>query len=115
MTANRKRKGDAAEALVSEHYSQVGGVCFPLSPNYPGVDIIWLWHGIVSLLEVKGRKQSANEKAEALEKLLVAVDKVRKSHGFKAIRAELWEKVDDKSGRHWLLTNALTNESTVVR
>ena len=109
MTSNRKRKGDKAEAEIAKYYESLGGVTVPLSPSYPGTDIIWFWHGIVTVAEVKGRKQSRVEKHEAICKVLGLALKVKLAGGFKAVRSELWEKLDDG---HWLLTNALTNETS---
>src|SRR3990167_595894 len=72
---NRKDKGDKAERARQAYWEAMGAVVFPVSPNYPGVDlIVFRMDGSVMLSEVKGQRAKLGPKAraEARERLYAA-------------------------------------------
>jgi len=72
--SQRKRKGDAAENARQKYWEKRGGKVFPISPNYPGVDLVMFLPGRIVLSEEKGQKRNltAREKQEAIDKLVDA-------------------------------------------
>jgi hypothetical protein len=73
--SSRKDKGDAAERARQRYWEVLGAVVFPVSPSYPGVDlIVFRQDGVIVLSEVKGQKAKLYGKAKAdiLRKLRVA-------------------------------------------
>jgi len=80
MTANRKRLGDAAEAAIAHRLELAGEVVFPLSPSYPGVDLLSIQvptsaNGpLIRLIEVKNHVLSPGERLRAWKKLRAAWD-----------------------------------------
>jgi hypothetical protein len=77
---SRKDKGDAAEKARQRYWEVRGAVVFPVSPSYPGVDlIVFLQDGVIVLSEVKGQKAKLYGKtlADALVKVKAARDRLR--------------------------------------
>jgi Holliday junction resolvase len=68
---SRKDKGDAAERARQRYWEAQGAVVFPVSPSYPGVDLIVFLPSHVLLSEVKGQKAKlyGKTKADALAKV----------------------------------------------
>ena len=63
----RKAKGDMAEGARQTYWESKGAVVFPVSPSYPGVDLIvfgpLVWLQPILLSEVKGQKAKLYGKA----------------------------------------------------
>jgi hypothetical protein len=96
--SSRKDKGDAAEKARQRYWESRGAVVFPVSPSYPGVDLIVFEprEGWIVLSEVKGQAVPLYGKArtEAVTKLFAAVRMVERL-GFR-VRGEIVHLRDDK-------------------
>jgi|SRR3972149_2748763 len=70
----RKDKGDKAERARQAYWEDQGAVVFPVSPSYPGVDLIVFTADFLMLSEVKGQKAKlyGKTKAEAIIKVRAA-------------------------------------------
>ena len=85
----RKAKGDMAERARQTYWESKGAVVFPVSPSYPGVDLVifgkegWLFR--VMLSEVKGQKKKLYGKTveDAKDKLWRAAAAIRQVTGLR--------------------------------
>jgi len=84
---NRTDKGTKAEKARQTYWESKGAVVFPVSPSYPGVDLIVFvpkeWTGPIILSEVKGQKAKLYGKTlqDAKDKLWQAGAAVRQVTG----------------------------------
>ena len=83
---SRKDKGDKAERARQAYWESKGAVVFPVSPSYPGVDLIVFHPSCVMLVEVKGQKAPlyGEARADALAKVRLERNRVA-AMGFMAV------------------------------
>src|SRR3990170_4893088 len=87
----RKDKGDKAERARQAYWEDQGAVVFPVSPSYPGVDLIVFTADFLMLSEVKGQKAKLYGKTKAVAIICTTTRSFRRSScSARVRRAACW-------------------------